>query len=200
MSSNNVRLSIVIATAILASFTTVQGAPLAVVDQQNTGPGPYTFTNFDTLGDGVTQGFTPIYGGIDALELLALTNDTSTSLRIDIFAGDGDGGLLLGSSGAVVLTNTEFATTHFDFPTTVALTPNALHSFRITHLGGTSARMLVSGNNYAGGIPRNPDSTAYSDYDLIFKEGLHTPEPAGLATVAMGLLAISCCRWPKQTW
>ena len=115
MNLNKVRLPFVIVIAILASSTTAQAAPFAIIDQQNPGPATDIFTDFAILGDGVTQGFTPTLSGIDALELSVETIGTSSSIRIDIFAGDGDGGPLLGSSGTLNITNTTFATKHFDF-------------------------------------------------------------------------------------
>jgi hypothetical protein len=102
----------------------VNGASCAIclIDQQNLGPSDSYFGNFPFLGDGVTQGFTPTLSGIDALELSMRTVGTSSSIRIDIFAGDGDGEPLLGSSGTLNISNTVFATKHFDFASRVPLT------------------------------------------------------------------------------
>ena len=89
----------------LGAFGQVSAAPILVIDQQNLGPGTGIFTNFNILGDGVTQGFTPTLSGVDAIELEMRTTGTSTDIRIDVFAGDGDGGLLLGSSGVITIAN-----------------------------------------------------------------------------------------------
>jgi hypothetical protein len=181
----------------LGAGTSVSAGPIAIIDQQNAFPIAAIFTNFTILGDGVTQGFTPALSGIDAVEFITKTTGSSTDIRIDVYEGDGDGGALLGSSGLLTITNSTFATTHFDFPSTIALTPGILHSFRLTHLGGAALWMNVTGSYYNGGIPRNPDGTPYQQFDLSFTEGLHAdavPEPATLLMMGTGLLGLARLR------
>ena len=179
-------------------------APITIIDQQNSGPRTAVFTNFSFFGDGVTQGFTPTLGGMDALELNMQTTGTSTDIRIDVFLGDGDGGPMLGSSGILTIVNAGFALTHFDFASTVALTSGLLYSFRLTHLGGDPAAFMeVTGNNYAVGIPRNPNGTSFTNFDLVFTEGLHNntppvPEPTSMALFGLTALGMGVMRRRKK--
>ncbi len=191
MNSHQLRLRLITVIATLVAIS-AQAAPFGTIDQRSPGPGNGVFDNYNFLGDGLTQGFTPTLSGIDAVELSIRASGTSNSLRIDLFSGDGDGGTLLGSSATLNITNQTFATLHFDFPSRVPLSPGALYSFRITHLGGDFSAYVEERNfnPYPGGIPRNPDGSALPFYDLIFTEGLTIPEPASASIMGLGLLAI----------
>jgi hypothetical protein len=63
-------------------FALAHAAPIAVIDQQNPALVSSFFTNFDIVGDGVRQEFTPTLARIDALDLHRVKT-TGTSVVLD---------------------------------------------------------------------------------------------------------------------
>jgi hypothetical protein len=139
----------------LAMTTPSFGSPIVFVDQQNLVGGDGLFsTNF-------WQTFTPNLTAIDAVEFDLRVDSASASVDLKLYAGAGNGGALLGSSPTQIVASTIFQTYHFDFPSSVALTPGNTYTFQLTDFTTLTPfypRWSFS-NPYAGGLAVLPDGS-----------------------------------------
>jgi hypothetical protein len=142
------RRSLVVLIAALFTLVTASvclGAPTKVIDQQNYGP--VTGTNG---GSHFGQSFIPTLPGIDYVEVMI--GDFGSSLTVQILDGmvlfDGLGGPIIGTSNPTYVDTVHPPTgtgqhqmIHFDFPTTVSVTPGNTYVFRLSP-GGSVGRMI----------------------------------------------------------
>lgn len=190
-------VSALTALAFVCSTTPVAASPIAVVDQQN--PGPFTTTNGVTVPFYFGQSFTPTLSGIDAIEFLL--GGANATVVVDILGGvsgsDGLGGTVIATSLPVSYNiPSGQQVIHFDFASTVALTPGQTYVARLHNLSGQLFVRHTQGNAYTGGqfLHQGFAPSTFSGTDLVFREGLHAqltpvPEPATLALWGVGVVA-----------
>jgi len=174
---------------LLGLATSAPAAPIAVVDQQNVMEDSAFFTAQNTIG----QSFVPSLAGIDSIEFALGPYSSSeltvyVNLRDGVSGANGLGGPILGTSNSLVIpASADVATRHFDFPSTIALTPGNVYAAELVGTTGFSGT-FSDGDRYPLG-----QSLAFltSAQDLIFTEGLHVPEPASAILAAAGFFSLS---------
>jgi hypothetical protein len=181
--------------AILWSTPPLAASPIAVVDQQN--PGPFTTTNGVSTPFYFGQSFTPTLSGIDAIEFLL--GGANATVVVDILSSvsgaDGLGGTVIATSNPVSYNvPSGQQVIHFDFASTVALTPGQTYVARLHNLSGQLFVRHTQGNAYTGGqfLHQGFAPSTFSGTDLVFREGLHAqlnpvPEPTTLALWGVGI-------------
>ncbi len=166
-----------------------------VVDQQNA-----VFTapnNTGTASPAIGQSFT---AGMDLIDFVtfSLYVTRTASYRVDLYAGSGFSGTLLGSSGAQVpAIGTTVMPVEFDFASQISLDVGSVYTFKVVQVGMAPEQFklgaLISRNNpYADGSWFNADGTATLANDMVFAEGYSmpfapVPEPAEAALLLAGL-------------
>jgi len=183
------------------SVSTGWSTPITVFDQVNASGGAIG-GNSSTVSIGQT--FTPTLTGIDAIEFNLGTQATALNAFVnlrDLSAGLNFNGNILGVSSIVSVTNLgSLLTYHFDFASTIALTPGVAVVAEIIF----DQRWLAEGdllNPYAGGVlievgAAPGGGVPSSHIDLVFSEGLHSvPEPTTLALMGLGFAGIG---WKRR--
>ena len=167
---------------------------MQVIDQQNT-----VFTapnNTGTANPAIGQSFTNDLGLIDFVSF-SLYVTRAASYRVDLYAGSGFSGALLGSSSTEDLAiGTTVTPVQFDFASAISLDVGGVYTFKVVQVGSAPAAFklgaLISRDNpYAGGSWFNSDGTPTIANDIVFAEGYSTaapvPEPANAALLVSGL-------------
>jgi hypothetical protein len=158
---------------------------IPVIDQQNTVGGELSGPS-TSLG----QSFTPTLNSIRIADFSLLTEGVASTLHLDLFAGAGYTGALLGASSPVTFTNTLLQTIEFTFPMSIALVPGNQYTIRLTLDSGDPYRAEFSSTNpYAGGTAFSDQGGAVAPVDLVFAEGI--PEPSVTALLLLGCLGIA---------
>ena len=180
--------------ALLVSAGTI-AAPLGTIDQQN--PGPFTGTSGWTAPSSYGQSFTAGLSAVDAFEFLLGGFEATTVVRVrDGLAGaDGLGGAILAESAPVVVDQAGSYWFHYDLGERIALVPGQVYVAELAFSAGTLGVRMTLDNAYAGGLMLQ---TGYApghfspDYDLVFKEGLHSPvpEPASALMLMLGVAGV----------
>lgn len=164
-----------------------------VIDQQNS-----VFTapnNTGTASPAIGQSFT---AGLDLIDFVSfsLYVTRAASYRVDLYAGSGFAGTLLGSSSTQALAiGTTVAPVEFDFASQIALDVNGVYTFKLVQVGTAPdpfklGALISRDNPYASGSWFNADGTATLANDMVFSEGYTTaavPEPANAALLMAGL-------------
>ena len=176
-----------------AGFATSASAA-QVVDQQNT-----VFTapnNTGTASPSIGQSFTAGMGQIDFVTF-SLYVTRAASYRVDLYAGSGFAGTLLGSSNTQALAiGTTVTPVEFDFGSQISLDVNSVYTVNVVQVGQAPqsfklGALISRSNPYAGGSWFNADGTATLANDMVFAEGYTptaaVPEPANAALLMAGL-------------
>jgi hypothetical protein len=175
------RISSVLLLVVLITGTTYAG-DIVVVDQENLFGGDSSFYAYSTT---LNQTFTPDLSAIDAVEVVLwqVTSYGEASVRLSLFEGAGIYGTLLGSSDPQTIAATEPQVYHFDFASTLALTPGGTYTLSLTSVDPTPVPFkwgVTIWNAYAGGsaVNNHGDELIPPDYfDFTFTEGLHGAVP-----------------------
>ena len=176
-----------VAIVILLTATSAQSGPFAIVDQEYA---PGTFPNLQTSTSAIGnsgQTFTPTLSSLDAVEMnmtdFGGTNSIGATFQVVIHDGGAVSDPVLGTSltasapdGLVI----DFV--HFDFASSVPLTPGSLHTIEVFRLSGDDFRLNGLFPGFYGGGQMNGNSSA----DLYFRTGQHVPEPASALLIAVG--------------
>ncbi len=93
------------------------------------------------------------------------------------------------------LNDYSFQTFHFDFVSTIQLTPGETYTLSIVGSGSFAAEASVENQYAAGALVSGGGSGLFGgDHDLVFTEGLHSepvPSPSSLAALlGMGLMGL----------
>jgi hypothetical protein len=189
----------ILAVALLI-VTSVSAAPTTVIDQQNTAP--ITGTNG---GTSFGQSFTPTLSAIDYVEVLMA--GSANSVTVDILDGvvglDGLEGVVIGTSDPVLVsTPGAHQIIHFDFPSTVSLTPGNTYAFRLQTPGGILG-ISYTDDSYSGGqyLAENYAPSSYvQGHDTFFQEGMTVeavqavPAPGAILLGGIGVGLVSWLR------
>jgi len=183
----------------ITSISTSMASTIGTIDQQNLDhPEPRTSGGFDT-----GQSFIPTLDGIDFVEFyLASGTTTPDSAYVNVLDGisgvDGMGGPVLGTSNTVIYSAQ--GVVHFDFPTTIPLTPGQPYVLQL-EIQGQSSFNVTYEDQYPGGRAyfKTLDlvnlELFFPGFDLVFTEGLHVPEPS--STCLLGVFAVGVLRKRK---
>ncbi|MET0351996.1 MAG: PEP-CTERM sorting domain-containing protein [Rhizobacter sp.] len=182
-------------TLLLAGALAATAAPIATVDQAN--PGPFTGTGGHIAPNSFGQSFTAGLSAVDAFDFLLGGSDANVVVRVrDGLAGfDGLGGTILAESAPVLVDKAGSFWFHFDLNERLALDPGHTYVAELAILTGSLGIRITTNNAYAGGSQLvtgyAPDHFS-TDYDMVFREGLHSPvpEPATALLMAVGLAGI----------
>jgi hypothetical protein len=151
---------------------------IAVVDQQNLwGGNPNSYIYSTTL----FQTFTPTLDAIETVEVtlgaLPEFGFGNPTVRLYLFEGKGAVGELLAFTAPQEVVGTEMKTYHFDFASSVALTPGNTYTLGIICDSPDPVKWAVTvGNQYGGGSLVNgagAEGNPPNFFDLDFIEGLH---------------------------
>lgn len=170
--------------AALAIAAPLAGADPITVDQENL-VGNAVSGNERGLG----QSFTPTDGRVDAIEVRLKSDGTSSTLRLDLYAGTGYTGTLLGQSSNITITNGTADWVHFDLTAPATVTAGSAHTFQVVWVSGSTYGIgFASGtlNPYAGGVMMSQTGYQWAGlYDAQFRTGVHgvVPEPASALLV-----------------
>ena len=196
----------ILATIVLVccSVTSLPGAPTKLIDQYNFAPRAGT-NGGATFG----QSFIPTLPGIDYIEVLM--GGHYDVVTVDILDGligfDGLDGPVIGTSNPLLIDTYPSGghqTIHFDFPSTVSLTPGNTYVFRLQTPGGIGG-ISWSGDSYSRGqyLIENYATSAFQLQDTIFEEGMIVdtvaviPAPGALALGFIGMGLLNCLRRRK---
>lgn len=184
-----------LALACLGSAAAAAAAPLGTIDQQN--PEPYTGTSGWIAPYSYGQSFTAGLSAVDAFEFLLGGFEATTVVRVrDGVAGsDGLGGTILAESAPVRVDKAGSFWFHYDLGERLTLVPGQVYVAELAFSTGSLGVRMTLDNAYAGGMLLQ---TGYSpghfspDYDLVFREGLHSPvpEPAGVLLMMLGVAGV----------
>ena len=164
-------------TLALAGLASSVSAATQVIDQQNT-----EFTapnNTGTASPAIGQSFTAGMGLIDFVTF-SLYVTRAASYRVELYAGSGFAGTLLGSSNTQALAiGTTVTPVEFDFGSQISLDVNSVYTFKVVQVGQAPepfklGALISRSNPYAGGSWFNSDGTATLANDMVFAEG-YTP-------------------------
>lgn len=193
-------LTLLAAVAMAIAPWKATATTILTVDQQNTTGG----SNFGVSpSDAGGQSFTPSMSGIDAVEfsLASQTGTSPTTVNIQLLDGkvgaNGLGGTLLATTSSVIVSSTKLATYHFDFSSTVPLTPGQEY---VLVIQTSSVNLNVDATNtdpYAGGqvLLSSLSSPTFASWDFVFTTGLHSlPEPSTTLLLGFGLLGLGLRR------
>ncbi len=186
------------------SVVNLHAAPTKLIDQYNSAPREGT-NGGATFG----QSFIPTLPGIDYVEVLMGGHyDVVTVDILDGLVGfDGLDGPVIGTSNPLLIDTYPSGgheIIHFDFPSTVGLTPGNTYVFRLQtplKIGGIS----WSGNSYSRGqyLIENYATSDFQFQDTIFEEGMIVdtagviPAPGALALGFIGVGLVNCLRRRK---
>ncbi len=173
--------------AILQMAGGGQAGATTIIDQQSS-----KFDGYAQPGDRVGQSFTAGLPGIDFATFSIATLVPST-FRVDVRAGAGFSGALLGSSSLVNLDNWNFSVVEFDFADQIPLTVGSKYTLSVVRVGGGTFFIRQStANPYAGGnlFASIGSGSPLANFDLVFAEGVKVapavPEPAAWAMMVGG--------------
>ncbi len=167
-------------------------ASLSTVDQQDSKGGS------GSLASNYGQSFTPALTSLNAVDFF-LTSQMGSTVQVNLYAGTGYNGTLLGSSAVMTIAadpNVTITLREFTFAAPISLTPGTTYTFRLV---GTSYFLgYDSSNGYSGGTeldangntlssPSFPGFPPSTTYDLTFAEGTVAPEPAVWMMLLCGL-------------
>jgi hypothetical protein len=177
------------AVTALTVAVAAHASPLATVDQQN---GVAT-NDFYSGQFRIGQSFVPSLSAIDAIEFDLSTLTGGNSVYVNLRDGlSGTGGLdgpILGTSNTIVIPlEAPFERRHFDFPSRIPLVPGNVYVAELVSTNGFAGRLTLN-SSYAAGVALPPTSFE-AEWDLVFVEGLHVPEPS---TAAAALTALLLC-------
>lgn len=210
-----VRATVVATIMTIFLLAEAQGSILVTADQSYTptsgiGGGPFIF------GRQFGQSFTPTLSSLDVVEVLTYdnqpTNGIGAVLRAIIHQGQNLDGAILATSQNLSLAdgfgyNSNIflagAVTHFDFASSVTLTPGLLYTIEINQVSGDTQWVMVNGNTdavYTRGQGLI-DDTKTLGYDFWFREGptvAAVPEPATLVIWSLGALGCAVAGYRRR--
>ena len=131
----------------------------------------------------IGQSFTPALTSIGYAEFDLLYTSGST-LQLELYAGSGYGGTLLGESASDAIGSTDPGVVDFDLLSTVALTPGNIYTLSLSDSTGSFGSLESTVNPYAGGDVF-VDGSEESSFDTVFTEGTSTPEPSSFLLLAL---------------
>ena len=180
---------LLVVAVLVVRASIAQANSILTVDQSNetAALGGYVITG----GGFVGQGFTPTLTGLDAVELI-LNKQTSSDGSVLVQIRDNDiTGTILGTSQSKLITGgsgygSSYGIVHFDFPSTVALSPGRLHVIEVASVAGGNLGVFVTNwgtNPYSGGTAYHRGVSQPGE-DLWFREGL-TPKTTHLLVVGV---------------
>jgi hypothetical protein len=177
------------AVLFLAIAAATQASPLGTIDQQNS----IATNDFYSGQNRIGQSFVPSLSAIDAIEfeLGALTggNTVFVNLRNGLAGSGGLDGPIIGTSNTVVIPiDATFEWRHFDFPSRIPLAPGNVYVAELVGVNGHAGRLTLN-SSYPLGAALPPTSFE-TEWDLVFAEGLHVPEPSS-AAIALSFLWLS---------
>jgi hypothetical protein len=196
---NAMRLTTLSIALGLASACSLASA--ADVDQSslsfNVAVQPYSY-----VGQSFTAGLT---GDLSSIEFLSngmifspgYTGPGTNTVTLDIFAGDGLGGQLLGTAQETVGTSGTYVQTMDISKLGIHVDSGQQYTFEISQISGSGdlgARGMLgnTGNPYAGGHLYSSNRFMPSTWDLSFQTTVSAvPEPGTLPLMALGLLPIA---------
>ncbi len=154
--------------------------PTFIPDQVNAAFTPSGFQSIQELSP-IGQEFTPTLSSLDLVELFTedfgnLHNGVGGELVVNIQRGTITGPIIA-TSLPVTLPDSFSGITHFNFPSSVSLTPGEIYVIEVTVASGDAWGVGMSSgplSTYAGGGPIL-QGVSQTGYDLWFKEGqVHT--------------------------
>lgn len=180
------KAGLIAATALLL-VTAAQASAAVLIDQKNT-----AFDGHGQAESRIGQSFTAVKPGIDFASFTLSTSGLST-FRLDLRAGSGFAGSLLGSSSLVTLNSPGFTNVTFNFASLIPLSVGGKYTLQLVKVSGGSVffyRQSTS-NPYSGGnmfFGPTSNGTSLSNFDLVFSEGrtAPVPEPAAWAMMIAG--------------
>ena len=193
-----------IAAGALAAQAPRARAALAAADQSNT-VGGQTFSNGASTGaqaNVVGESFTPASAVMNAvtLSLEDYTTASASTVTLNVYAGAGFAGTLLGTSAPVTFSNTSLATVEFDLAAPLTLTLGSTYTLALSLAAYTGIlSQFSSANPYAGGTFYFGGGSI-SAWDLVFAEGVNSasllpppanvPEPSSWALLGVGVAGL----------
>jgi hypothetical protein len=171
-----------VAAAGMASRSTA-----ATIDQQNTASDSLVI-----ILTNIGQSFTPTLTSIGYAEFDLIYTSDST-LQLELYAGLGYSGTLLGESASAAIGSTNPGVVDFDLLSTVALTPGNIYTLSLSDSTGSFGSLESTVNPYAGGDVFL-DGSEESSFDTVFTEGTSdtsTPEASSFLLLALGGLGLS---------
>ncbi len=152
--------------------------PTFIPDQDNAAFTPSGFQSIQALSP-IGQEFTPTLSSLDFVELFTedfgdAHNGVGGELVVNIRHGTITDSIIA-TSLPVTLPDSFSGITHFNFPSSVSLTPGEIYIIEITVASGDNWGVGMSGvPTYAGGGPIL-QGVSQTGYDLWFKEGHTVP-------------------------
>lgn len=185
------RLALALVICCGGAAGAVSASPVFVVDQQQLQGGN---DGGNLAQQHVGQTFTPTLSAIDSISFSlgsqGGTVNAFVNLR-DSSAGFSFLGNLLGVSKTVAFSHLDLQTIQFDFGSLIGLKPGAVYVAEIVF--DAAWRIDASASDfYAGGLVIDGDNPI-PDFDLVFREGLHTssvPETATLRLLGLALFGL----------